>query len=149
MNPISRFEQPIAILKPKSRKLRRASTGLRQYRYRSQRSAKETENAYSRNFQGLDAVADSQMARHPLRPYRWIISQIAMNSTNLGDRCVLGRCRHCRWTSTHNGTRLHGNRQQKGRDTKEKNQRNSVLPRPEGYRKALRLIKWRNDSNCR
>lgn len=84
-----------------------------------------------------------QIARHPLRPYsldyvKAIFTgfQELHGDRNFGDdQALIG------------GTAFFGNQsvviiaQQKGRDTKEKIARNFGLPQPEGYRKALRLMK--------
>ena len=84
-----------------------------------------------------------QIARHPLRPYSldyvkaiFTDFQELHGDRNFGDdQALIG------------GTAFFGNQsvmliaQQKGRDTKEKIARNFGLPQPEGYRKALRLMK--------
>ncbi|MFM1850853.1 MAG: hypothetical protein RIS54_537 [Verrucomicrobiota bacterium] len=84
-----------------------------------------------------------QIARHPKRPY-------ALDYVNLlcedflelhgdrqfrDDRALIGG------TAFFNGHAVMIIAQQKGRDTKEKIARNFGMPQPEGYRKALRLMK--------
>lgn len=84
-----------------------------------------------------------QIARHPKRPY-------ALDYVNLlcddfielhgdrqfrDDRALIGG------TAFFNGQAVMIIAQQKGRDTKEKIARNFGMPQPEGYRKALRLMK--------
>ncbi len=84
-----------------------------------------------------------QIARHPKRPYALeYVSLICENFQELhgdrqfkDDRALVG------------GTAFFGNQpvmviaQQKGRETKEKIERNFGMPQPEGYRKALRLMR--------
>ena len=94
-------------------------------------------------FQGLTAIQRVQLARHPLRPYTLdYIEGIFTDFVELhgdrtfgNDRAIVGG-----WA------RLEGRPvmligHQKGRDTKEKIYRNFGMPHPEGYRKALRLMK--------
>lgn len=84
-----------------------------------------------------------QLARHPLRPYTldYIslifteFQELAGDRTFADDKALVGGL-----------ARLDGRPvvvigQQKGRDTKEKVKRNFGMPSPEGYRKALRLMK--------
>jgi acetyl-CoA carboxylase carboxyl transferase subunit alpha len=93
-------------------------------------------------FSGLTPWQVSQLARHPQRPYTldYIIRLFTDFEELHGDRhygddhAIIGGL-----------ARLDGQPvmvigQQKGRDTKEKLQRNFGMPRPEGYRKALRLM---------
>jgi len=94
-------------------------------------------------FSSLTDWQISQLARHPQRPY--LLDYIELILTDFqelqGDRVFgddqamiggLGRLE---------GRPVMVIGQQKGRDTKEKIQRNFGMPRPEGYRKALRLMK--------
>jgi len=94
-------------------------------------------------FSSLTDWQISQLARHPQRPY--LLDYIELILTDFqelqgdsvfgDDQAMIGGL-----------GRLEGRPvmvigQQKGRDTKEKIQRNFGMPRPEGYRKALRLMK--------
>ena len=103
-----------------------------------EKSAKQKEEIFS----NLGAWQVSQLARHPLRPYtRDYIERIftefdefAGDRTFANDPAILGGV-----------ARLDGEPvmvigQQKGRDTAEKIKRNFGMPKPEGYRKALRLM---------
>jgi acetyl-CoA carboxylase carboxyl transferase subunit alpha len=81
------------------------------------------------------------VARHPQRPYT--LDYITACSADFASCTAIAlrrRSRDRRRLARFNGS-LHGDRQQKGRDTKEKIYRNFGMPRPEGYRKALRLMK--------
>jgi len=94
-------------------------------------------------FASLTSWQISQIARHPLRPYtlNYVerlftdFQELHGDRTFADDRAVVGGL-----------ARLDGRAvlvigHQKGRDTKEKIYRNFGMPRPEGYRKALRLLK--------
>ena len=84
-----------------------------------------------------------QIARHPKRPYALdYVSLICENFVELhgdrqfnDDRALIGG------TAFFNGEAIMVIAQQKGRETKEKIARNFGMPQPEGYRKALRLMK--------
>ncbi|MFI5358124.1 MAG: acetyl-CoA carboxylase carboxyltransferase subunit alpha [Opitutales bacterium] len=84
-----------------------------------------------------------QIARHPKRPYALdYIGMLCENFQELhgdrqfnDDRALIGG------TAFLNGHAVMIIAQQKGRDTKEKIARNFGMPQPEGYRKALRLMK--------
>ncbi|MFH1496921.1 MAG: acetyl-CoA carboxylase carboxyltransferase subunit alpha [Verrucomicrobiota bacterium] len=84
-----------------------------------------------------------QIARHPRRPYALdYVGLLCERFTELhgdrqfnDDRALIGG------TAFFNGEAVMIIAQQKGRDTKEKIARNFGMPQPEGYRKALRLMK--------
>ncbi|MBW7894526.1 MAG: acetyl-CoA carboxylase carboxyltransferase subunit alpha [Opitutaceae bacterium] len=84
-----------------------------------------------------------QIARHPKRPYALdYIGMLCEDFQELhgdrqfnDDRALIGG------TAFFNGHSVMIIAQQKGRDTKEKIARNFGMPQPEGYRKALRLMK--------
>jgi acetyl-CoA carboxylase carboxyl transferase subunit alpha len=84
-----------------------------------------------------------QIARHPKRPYALdYVAQLCENFQELhgdrqfnDDRALVGG------TAFFDGQAVMIIAQQKGRDTKEKIARNFGMPQPEGYRKALRLMK--------
>jgi acetyl-CoA carboxylase carboxyl transferase subunit alpha len=84
-----------------------------------------------------------QIARHPKRPYALdYISAVCENFQELhgdrqykDDRAIIGG------TAFFNGDAVMIIAQQKGRDPKERILRNFGMPQPEGYRKALRLMR--------
>jgi len=84
-----------------------------------------------------------QIARHPKRPYALdYVNYLCEDFIELhgdrqfrDDRALIGG------TAFFNGQAVMIIAQQKGRDTKEKIARNFGMPQPEGYRKALRLMK--------
>ncbi len=84
-----------------------------------------------------------QIARHPKRPYALdYIQALCTGFTELhGDRQFRDDQALIGGTAFLNGEAVMIIAQQKGRDTKEKIARNFGMPQPEGYRKALRLMK--------
>lgn len=83
------------------------------------------------------------VARHPQRPYSLdYIESIFTDFVELhGDRTFADDHAIVGGMARFNGQSCMVIGHQKGRDTKEKIQRNFGMPRPEGYRKALRLMK--------
>tara|TARA_B100000749_G_C18439254_1_gene471459 strand:+ start:650 stop:1609 length:960 start_codon:yes stop_codon:yes gene_type:complete len=94
-------------------------------------------------FASLDPWQVIQLARHPMRPYTldYVDSTFALFQELHGDRMfaddrsiVAGIGKIDQWNVALIG-------HQKGRDTREKLQRNFGMPKPEGYRKAQRVMK--------
>ena len=85
----------------------------------------------------------SQVARHPQRPYTLdYLSLIFTDFEELhGDRAFADDHAIVGGLARFNGQPVMVIGHQKGRDTKDKIYRNFGMPRPEGYRKALRLMK--------
>lgn len=137
------FEQPIAELEAKIDELRFV-TDDSDINITDEISNLETkvESLTTNIFKSLSAWQVAQLARHPNRPYALdYFEHIFDDFEELhGDRAlgddhpiVGGMCEL-------NGRPVMVVGQQKGRDTKEKVMRNFGMPRPEGYRKALRLF---------
>jgi acetyl-CoA carboxylase carboxyl transferase subunit alpha len=84
----------------------------------------------------------SQVSRHPQRPYTSdYIENIFTNFQELhGDRAFADDPAIIGGLAEFEGEPVMVVGQQKGRDTKERQYRNFGMPRPEGYRKALRLF---------
>ena len=84
-----------------------------------------------------------QVARHPKRPYALdYVAQLCTEFQELhGDRQFKDDQALIGGTAFFNGRAVMIIAQQKGRDTKENILRNFGMPQPEGYRKALRLMK--------
>jgi len=139
------FEQPIAELEAKIDELRNVSRngdydlGLEEEINKlKEKSLTLTKKIFSE----LGAWQVAQLARHPRRPYTLDYLQhiftdfdeLAGDRTYANDNAIVA------------GTARLGEQavmvigHQKGRDTKEKIRRNFGMPRPEGYRKALRLM---------
>ncbi|MFO7549973.1 MAG: acetyl-CoA carboxylase carboxyl transferase subunit alpha [Haliea sp.] len=137
------FEQPIAELEVKIEELQLVGTDAdinisEEIRTLREKSAKLTEKIYS-NLSAWDTV---KVARHPRRPYTLdYISRVFTDFDELhGDRhfgddraIVGGTARLC-------GRPVMVIGQEKGRAVKDKVLRNFGMPKPEGYRKALRLM---------
>ncbi|MDE1950753.1 MAG: acetyl-CoA carboxylase carboxyltransferase subunit alpha, partial [Burkholderiales bacterium] len=85
----------------------------------------------------------TQIARHPQRPYSLdYITEIFTDYQELhGDRHLADDLSVVGGLARLNGNACMVIGQQKGRDTKERTMRNFGMSRPEGYRKALRLMK--------
>ncbi|KAG1250088.1 hypothetical protein G6F65_018870 [Rhizopus arrhizus] len=94
-------------------------------------------------FRNLPSWQVLQLARHPSRPYtadyiRIIcdeFQELAGDRAFADDKAIMGGLARI------NGRAVMVIGHQKGRDTKEKIKRNFGMPKPEGYRKALRLMK--------
>jgi acetyl-CoA carboxylase carboxyl transferase subunit alpha len=137
------FEQPIAELEAKIDELRYvgddAEININEEISRLQAKSKSlTESIFSK----LDAWQISQLARHPQRPYALdYIPRIFTDFEELhGDRTYADDPAIVGGPARLDGKPVMVIGQQKGRATKEKIFRNFGMPRPEGYRKAKRLM---------
>ena len=137
------FEQPIADLEVKIEELRlvgnNSDLNLTDEITRLQeKSQKLTEQVFS----NLTAWQVSQLARHPMRPYTLDYLNLLFDDfdelhgdRNFGDDpAIIGGIARL------NDRPVMVIGHQKGRDIKQKVKRNFGMPRPEGYRKALRLM---------
>jgi acetyl-CoA carboxylase carboxyl transferase subunit alpha len=137
------FEQPIAELEAKIEELRHvgsdAEVNISEEITRLQAKSQELTGTI---FSNLNPWQISQMSRHPLRPY--VLDYIKRIFTDFQE--LHGDRSHADDAAIVGGIARIDNKpvmvigQQKGRDTKEKLKRNFAMPRPEGYRKALRLM---------
>ena len=93
-------------------------------------------------FSKLTPAQISQVSRHPQRPYTYdYINTLFTDFEELhGDRHYADDHAIVGGLARFNGQSVVVVGHQKGRDTKEKIRRNFGMPRPEGYRKALRLM---------
>ena len=93
-------------------------------------------------FSKLTPAQISQVSRHPQRPYTYdYINTLFADFEELhGDRHYADDHAIVGGLARFNGQSVVVVGHQKGRDTKEKIRRNFGMPRPEGYRKALRLM---------
>ena len=138
------FEQPIAELEAKIRELRLVGTDndlniSEEIQNLQDKSTKLTEKIYS----NLSSWQISQVARHPLRPYTLdFIEHIFTDFDELhGDRLFADDLAIVGGLARLDGRPVMVIGHQKGRGTKEKVRHNFGMPRPEGYRKARRLIR--------
>lgn len=138
------FEQPIAELEAKIEELRYVGDdteiNISEEISRLQAKSRSLTEAI---FSNLNPWQISQMARHPQRPYTLdYLKQIFTGFQELhGDRAYADDAAIVGGLARLEGRPVMVIGQQKGRDTREKIQRNFGMPRPEGYRKALRLMK--------
>jgi len=139
------FEQPIAELDAKIEELELVNTGqeldldleeqITQLREKNKEQTKKI-------FANLDPWQTARVARHPQRPYTldYIprifteFDELAGDRAYANDRAIVGG------TARLDGKAVMIIGHQKGRSTPEKVKRNFGMPKPEGYRKALRLM---------
>jgi acetyl-CoA carboxylase carboxyl transferase subunit alpha len=144
MNPnVLDFEQPIAELEAKIADLRQTSHGSSvniEDEIGKLRAKLETRT--QQIFAGLTPWQIAQLARHPARPYTLdYIERICEEFHELaGDRAFADDPAIVGGLARIDGRSVVVIGHQKGRDTKSKIRRNFGMPRPEGYRKALRLM---------
>ena len=144
MDKFLEFEKPIEELTAKIEELERVSQTQnidlsKEVSKLEARRQKVTQDIFA----SLDPWQVIQLARHPMRPYTldYVDSTFALFQELHGDRMfaddrsiVAGIGKIDRWNVALIG-------HQKGRDTREKLQRNFGMPKPEGYRKAQRVMK--------
>ncbi len=137
------FEQPIAELEAKIEELRFVGSdteiNISEEITRLQSKSKDLTKSI---FTNLKAAQVAQLARHPQRPYFMdYVQRIFTDFEELhGDRAFADDKAIMGGMARLDGKPVMVIGHQKGRDTKEKVQRNFGMPRPEGYRKALRLL---------
>jgi acetyl-CoA carboxylase carboxyl transferase subunit alpha len=138
------FEQPIAELQAKIAELRYVTDDSEvNISEEIQTLDRKAENLTSAIFAKLTPWQVSQISRHPNRPYTIdYIERIFTDFEYLhGDRAYSDDQPIIGGMGRLEGKPVMVIGQQKGRDTPEKIKRNFGMPRPEGYRKALRLMK--------
>ena len=138
------FEQPIAELEAKIEELRYVGSDneinigdeISRLKVKSHDLTKSI-------FSNLKAAQIAQLSRHPQRPYFMdYVERIFTDFEELhGDRAFADDAALVGGMARLDGRPVMIMGQQKGRDTKEKIKRNFGMARPEGYRKALRLMK--------
>lgn len=139
------FEKPIAELEAKINELQNVNRGgeLDLGLEQEITNLKEKNRELTKKiFSNLGAWQVAQIARHPLRPYTHDylkrifteFDELAGDRTYANDLAIVGGIARI----DDDPVMVIG--QQKGRDTAEKIKRNFGMPKPEGYRKALRLM---------
>ncbi|MGH8547519.1 MAG: acetyl-CoA carboxylase carboxyl transferase subunit alpha [Methylococcales bacterium] len=138
------FEQPIADLEAKIEELRNvgfdnAINISEEISRLEEKSRKLTESIFS----SLSAWQISQLSRHPRRPYTLDYIKLVFENFNElhGDRCFRDDPAIVGGIARLAGRPIVVLGHQKGHDTNEKLYRNFGMPSPEGYRKALRLMR--------
>ncbi|MQX54153.1 acetyl-CoA carboxylase carboxyltransferase subunit alpha [Alcanivorax sediminis] len=144
MNPnFLEFEQPIADLEAKIEELRLVGSGSEvniseEVGKLQEKSISLTESI----FKNLSSWQISQLSRHPQRPYMLdYIKRIFADFDELhGDRAFADDPAIVGGVTRLDDQPVMVIGHQKGREVKEKVRRNFGMPKPEGYRKALRLM---------
>src|SRR5450432_2649711 len=121
--PALDFERPVLDLEHKIEELVRVSGGAPELRPQIRLLEERARELQQEIFADLSPWQKVQLSRHPARPY----------TQDYIDRLIAG-------FGTFDGTPVLVVGHQKGRSTKEKVRRNFGQPKPEGYRKALRLM---------
>ena len=138
------FEQPIADLEAKIEELRHVDTeseiNIDEEIDRLQAKSRDLTKSI---FSNLSAWQIAQLARHPQRPYtlNYLDSLLTDFEELHGDRSFADDPALIGGIGRFDGRPIMVIGHQKGRTTKEKLDRNFGMPRPEGYRKALRLMR--------
>ena len=145
MNPdFLEFEQPIAELEAKINELRYVGDedGLN-IADEISRLQEKGKSLTATIFSKLDDWQIAQLARHPQRPYTQdYIDNLFTEFFELhGDRAFADDAAIICGIGRFQGRPVAVIGHQKGRDVKERVRRNYGMPRPEGYRKALRIMK--------
>jgi acetyl-CoA carboxylase carboxyl transferase subunit alpha len=145
MNPnFLDFEQPIAELEGKIEELRHAGHGQAMDMDEEIRRLREKLKLRTAEiFRNLNAWQVTQLSRHPARPYTLDYIGVMCEEFHelAGDRAYADDAAIVGGLGRINGRAVMLIGHQKARDTKGKLKRNFGMPRPEGYRKALRLMK--------
>ncbi len=138
------FEQPIAELETKIEELRFVQDDSAvDISEEIERLQKKSQALLKDIYAKLTPWQVSQLARHPQRPYTLdYINDIFSDFHELhGDRSFADDASIVGGMARFNGAPVMVLGHQKGRDTKERTARNFGMSKPEGYRKALRLMK--------
>tara|TARA_B100000614_G_scaffold250990_1_gene261989 strand:- start:1409 stop:2371 length:963 start_codon:yes stop_codon:yes gene_type:complete len=137
------FEQPLLDLENKIQQINDDPEKTAKSDSAIDKLQKDHENLTNKIFSNLTDWQISQLARHPLRPHTLdYIPNIFDNFTELhGDRMFGDDKAIIAGIGDIDGLTFLFVGHQKGRDAKEKVRRNFGMPKPEGYRKALRIMK--------
>ena len=137
------FEQPLLEIEAKIKQLKNDPEKTAKSEASITKLEKDYVEQTNKIFNGLTDWQISQLARHPLRPYTldYIPNLFSSFDELHGDRMfgddpaiIAGIAKIDKYDFMFIG-------HQKGRDAKEKVKRNFGMPKPEGYRKALRVMK--------
>ena len=138
------FERPVAEVKAKIEELRRFNSDNDvDFSDEINRLEKRRASLEQSIFSSLTPWQITQLARHPMRPYTLdYIPRIFTDFHEIhGDRAFADDPAIVAGLARFNGQGVAVIGHQKGRDTNAKITRNFGMPRPEGYRKAQRLVK--------
>lgn len=138
------FEQPVAELEAKIDELKFVGDDSElNISEEIERLRRKSDTLTKSIFSGLSAWQVTQLARHPLRPYTldYVTSCFSEFQELHGDRMYADDKALIGGLARLEGEPVVVIGHQKGRDTTERVQRNYGMARPEGYRKALRLMR--------
>ena len=137
------FEQPLLELEAKINQLNNSPEKTAKSDQAVIKLKKDYESLTRKVFSNLSDWQISQLARHPLRPYTldYIPNIFASFNELHGDRMFGDDPAIISGIATIEKYNFVFIGHQKGRDAKEKVKRNFGMPKPEGYRKALRIMK--------
>ena len=139
------FEKPISELEAQTLKLKETHDKNKNLDISKELSQLEgkTEKLLHEIYDNLNAWQISQVSRHPQRPYTLdYIEKLFTDFEELhGDRAFADDPAIVGGLASFEGMPVMVIGHQKGRDVKERQHRNFGMPKPEGYRKALRLYK--------
>jgi acetyl-CoA carboxylase carboxyl transferase subunit alpha len=139
------FEKPISELEAQTQKLTETHDKNKNLDISKELSQLEgkTEKLLHEIYDNLNAWQISQVSRHPQRPYTLdYIEKLFTDFEELhGDRAFADDPAIVGGLALFEGMPVMVIGHQKGRDVKERQHRNFGMPKPEGYRKALRLYK--------
>jgi acetyl-CoA carboxylase carboxyl transferase subunit alpha len=144
------FEQPIAELEAKIDELKYVGSDAEINIQEEINRLRAKSRALTQSiFSNLTPWQVTQLARHPQRPY--VLDYIGLVFTDFqelhGDRMYADDLAIVGGPARLDGRPIMLIGHQKGRDTKERVRRNYGMPKPEGYRKALRLMKMAENFN--
>ena len=143
-NTFLEFEQPIAELEAKIEELRFVQDDSAvDIADEIDRLQKKGQTLVKETYAKLTPWQVAQVARHPQRPYTLDYLRLMFTDWHElhGDRSFADDPSIVGGMGRFNGQSVMVIGHQKGHDTKERSYRNFGMPRPEGYRKALRLMK--------
>ena len=139
------FEKPISELEAQTEKLKETHDKNKNLDISKELSQLEgkTEKLLHEIYDNLNAWQISQVSRHPQRPYTLdYIEKLFTDFEELhGDRAFADDPAIVGGLASFEGMPVMVIGHQKGRDVKERQHRNFGMPKPEGYRKALRLYR--------
>jgi acetyl-CoA carboxylase carboxyl transferase subunit alpha len=138
------FEQPVAELEAKIDELRYVQNeSAVDISEEIDRLSKKSQQLTKEIYSSLSPWQVTQIARHPQRPYTLdYLNEVFTDFRELhGDRTFADDASIVGGLARFNGQACMVLGHQKGRDTKERSLRNFGMTRPEGYRKALRMMK--------
>jgi len=137
------FEQPLLEIEKKIDSLKSSANSTQKDLNKIESLHRDLDSKISKIFSSLSDWQISQLARHPLRPYTldYIDNMFSSFIEIHGDRMFGDDKAIICGLATLDDKKFMLIGHQKGRDSKEKVYRNFGMPKPEGYRKALRAMK--------